>query len=687
MARARIYDFLIGNELTFEVPDQSLDLYALGGRKRHVGGFAADLDAMEPASCCFGPGEQSWRPLTLYILMRSGDIYALSPIVPSRWDAPQGYIQKLSLEITAEQSFDGETTPEAKATNRHQTKWINEVLNQRQRIVDAQTSFATPKGIAPTCLTRPTVVGPTPILQGPFLFQPAPPESMGDDIPAACDIFHLEAGSIGVVGIIYSNGKLDICLEEEPITAKWMSKNGKKSPEAPSLPMISHYETINFPLNAGEGSEYTSWPNFTRDPLSAQMLFVNSIAGVILFSMKGWLSRLEAVLDDQEDEDFLVKTLQKAPRTQVQAICSTPGNPVEGCTVLYEAYIGYIIIAKLPNGLSSKAFDEPISIAPFDDTGDTITLQPASRRFTNYANTSFGSACFTSSEVSMSMSTKSQPQKKPTPPIPTPTPLNILQPPYKPSPEFTKPSALPGFIRSLSRDAKKPILFSADTLRTLETARDTLSIEFSALMTGAQEMYDRAAAQRLEYSKQLEALHSIHARLATIKSRNVSERLETFIACQDEMQKRAEALLKRLITEGELGLSDAEKKWAKEVKRMEERVAGSDGQALGGRTIRVNGMMDELVAAAREVVDKNEEHDPVPAEVREGKLGMLKGLLEREYVSIPFRAPLTATDCLYVGVCWSNRPGRGWRRSWWSVIGCDPVGQLVCVGRVVALIS
>ena len=569
--------------------------------------------------------------------MRSGDVYALSPIVPSRWDNPQGYIQKLSLEITTEQSFDEQTTSEAKVTNRYQTKWINNVLNQRQNIINAQTSFATPKGITPTCLTRPTVVGPTPALQGPFLFEPAPPESMGDDIPAACDIFHLEAGAIGVIGIIYSNGKLDVCLEEEPITAKWMSKKGKNSPEIQNLPIISHYETINLSFNAGEGSEYTSWPTFTRDPHSTQMLFVNSIIGVTLFSMKGWLSKLEAVLDDQGDDDFLVKALQKAPRTQIQDICSTPGNPVEGCTVLYEAYIGYIIIAKLPNGLSSKAFDEPSTFSPFDDTSDTITLQPSSRRFAGHTDSSFNSTRFASSESSMSMSTKSQSPKKPKPPLPTPQPLNILQPPYKPSPEFIKPSALPEFLRSISRDAKKPIVFSAETLKTLESARDTLSTEFSALMTGAQEMYDRAAAQRLEYNKQLEALRNIHARLSTIRSRNVGERLEAFITRQEDMQKRADALLRRLITEGEVGLSDTEKKWGKEVQQMLERAVGDEGSggALGSRTLRVGGLVEGLVAAV-EVSDSERPHDPVPAEVREGKLGMLWGLLEREYVlSVP----------------------------------------------------
>jgi len=49
----RAYDFTIGSELSFEVPDQTLDLYVLDGKKRHSGGFTADRDELAPASMCF----------------------------------------------------------------------------------------------------------------------------------------------------------------------------------------------------------------------------------------------------------------------------------------------------------------------------------------------------------------------------------------------------------------------------------------------------------------------------------------------------------------------------------------------------------------------------------------------------------------------------------------------------------
>ena len=57
---------------------------------------------MEAASCCFGEGEQGWRPFTLYILMRGGDIYALTPLVLSRFRVSREYLHALSLAVAAD---------------------------------------------------------------------------------------------------------------------------------------------------------------------------------------------------------------------------------------------------------------------------------------------------------------------------------------------------------------------------------------------------------------------------------------------------------------------------------------------------------------------------------------------------------------------------------------------------------
>jgi nucleoporin NUP82 len=597
------------------VPDQTLDLYALNGRKRHT--FSAALDEMEPASCCFGSGDQGWRPFTLYILMRSGDVYALSPLVPSRWQVPRVYTQALSLDITAQmEAFTEETTSEERLVVRHQTKWINDVLNQQQNLLDAQTSFATPKGHVPTCLTRPQVVGPSPELQGPFVFEPAPPQSDSDDCFAACDIFHMEAGPVGVIGIIHSNGKLDIYIEPEPVTAKWYKKGPTAKGEPP---MLAHFDRQDLQISAGQYSESTSWPTFTKDPHSTQLWFVNHLSGVTAFSLKPWLSHLAAGLEEEED---LLQLLANSPKTQLQNIVDTARNAVDGTLVVYEAYIGYLLIASHAAGLSSVEFDEPLAAEAFLPDDDTsFTLQAPIRRYTGDL-------------AATPRATRFLPAPSATPPppatTPPPQPISILQPPFVPSAEFSKPSQLPTLLRGI-KDAKKPVMFSAQSLTAFKQARDTLKSEFDALMAGAQEMYDRAAAQRLEYHKQLETLNAIYQRVGNVRDRGVKERLERFVERQEQMQKRAEGMLRELITKNVVGLSDAEKKWGREVERMMERVVGEAKGAFGSRTLRAGEMVQELMPIAAEEAEEEEKvKDDVPKEVREGKIKQLRELLDRE---------------------------------------------------------
>lgn len=48
-------------------------------------GFSADdEDASVAVSFCIGEGQADWGPLTLYGLMRNGDILAICPFLPAR---------------------------------------------------------------------------------------------------------------------------------------------------------------------------------------------------------------------------------------------------------------------------------------------------------------------------------------------------------------------------------------------------------------------------------------------------------------------------------------------------------------------------------------------------------------------------------------------------------------------------
>ena len=44
--------------------------------------YAEDLSEREVASFTFGKGQADWGPLTVYALMKSGDVYSICPYMP-----------------------------------------------------------------------------------------------------------------------------------------------------------------------------------------------------------------------------------------------------------------------------------------------------------------------------------------------------------------------------------------------------------------------------------------------------------------------------------------------------------------------------------------------------------------------------------------------------------------------------
>ncbi|RPA90664.1 hypothetical protein L873DRAFT_1848718 [Choiromyces venosus 120613-1] len=651
----RTYDFTIGQDFTFEIPDQTLDLYTLSGRTRHNGGFFADEEEMEAASCCFGDGHQGWRPFTLYILMRGGDIYALTPVVPSRWKAPREYLQSLSLDINwGLENLEDDVTMEEKLVLRQQTKWINDVLNQEANIGAVYAGSAiSPRKKASTCLVRPGVVGATPQLQGPFLFQPAPQEISTDEY--GCDIFHIESDPVGVIGILFSNGKVDICLEPESLKAKWVDKRIKRKgvgeePDQPpqGLPIISGYETIDLGFSPRSSSSTISWPVFSRDPQSNQVWYINHNLGVATISMKTWLSKLATVLDGDEDDDFIAKSMEKNPQSTIyKPIQNTNkphslARPIIGSIAIYEAYLGYLLIAATKVNSQSVEFedtqgrasgvDSPASSKTIRSPAQQSTLPPPPKPLTHYRGH----------------------QRRP----------SLLTPHFTFPPELTTPSVLHSLLKPTNPQHKKlltsPIHFTTETNALLRAARDTLKTEYDRIMEIAQEMYDRAATQRIEFRKQLESIHRAGETLNRLESRNVRARLERFLTRQEELQARADEVLKILIVKNELGVSDAEKKWFKEVAKVEEKIGsshpadGQDGDGDGDEeedSTTLTGRKKIVARLAGELCPLVDEHgnnasagpegrrrmkmvvgrgDDVPEEVRVGKLRILKELLERE---------------------------------------------------------
>ncbi|KKA18030.1 hypothetical protein T310_8031, partial [Rasamsonia emersonii CBS 393.64] len=266
-AAVRVWELDRNNHWSFDQPTLAIDLKKLvdgtssdedfsplGFGKNK--GFSADSFDMEVASACFGgtgqEGEDAWAPMTLWVAMRPGDIYALCPLLPSKWQAPPTTIPSLSAAIVPKLAAVEEDPLESEdelIACRQQYEWLKEIDSQDPLGVSADSGPLSDMEI----LTRPTNPSAIPRLQGPFQFDAG--EQIDDldvtdllVIPAKLDMDDLMTGeddegsleenmqeglSVTVICLSTTSGRVHICLELEGVEGQWLPKAKKNTFRTP----------------------------------------------------------------------------------------------------------------------------------------------------------------------------------------------------------------------------------------------------------------------------------------------------------------------------------------------------------------------------------------------------------------------------------------------------------------------
>jgi nucleoporin NUP82 len=248
-AIVRIWELNIDNKWSFDSPTLTLDLVSLStstsakqdlnasvnGRNRV---FSPDAADMEVASACFGGigqgYENGWAPMTLWLAMKGGDVYALCPLLPTKWKPAADTIPNLSISVTANYAAfrnDPNASEDELYIYHQQEKWISDI--------DAQDPVVTAS--LEEVYSRPRVPGPIPKLQGPFYYN-APEDDDLDDEPTTTDIYvvagrldrdqlgiddeeyyddNLEGVSIAVVCLLTNTGRVHVCLDLNGVEGKW----------------------------------------------------------------------------------------------------------------------------------------------------------------------------------------------------------------------------------------------------------------------------------------------------------------------------------------------------------------------------------------------------------------------------------------------------------------------------------
>lgn len=297
-AVVRVWEINRENRWSFESPTLAIDLGRLAdgvSADEDFGppssdmnrGFSPDSVDREVAAACFGgfglDEEHGWAAMTLWVAMRAGDVYALCPLLPTRWQPPSTLIPSLSTSVvskTASMRVDVSPSAEDRRNCDQQYQWFSEIDNQDPIIKPADSEFVSPSEI----FKRPSHPGPIPKLQGPFQIEI---DESGDDIEltdihvigATLDEEELalsfedesELGdpgqsglSLAVINLLTKGGRVHICLDVDGVEGQWLSNKkvsltaseyeyrtssdhcGSLRTRAPGIKMLTHSRALRF---------------------------------------------------------------------------------------------------------------------------------------------------------------------------------------------------------------------------------------------------------------------------------------------------------------------------------------------------------------------------------------------------------------------------------------------------------
>lgn len=250
-ACVRLWELDRNSRHSFDEPALALDLKKLANatssgedmRASVYGvskGFSPDSVEMEVAAACFGgtgsSDEHGWAPMTLWVAMTEGDVYALCPLLPKKWQPAHSTIPSLSTAVVSKVSNTaaGDLSESEQRTLVQQQKWLSDIDDQEPDLRPLPEGFDTVE-----VYDRPSHPPAIPKLQGPFRLSPEPDFDeitdifaiaprveddllFEDDEPDFDDPSDSSGLSVGVICLLTKTGKTHICLDLHGVEATWL---------------------------------------------------------------------------------------------------------------------------------------------------------------------------------------------------------------------------------------------------------------------------------------------------------------------------------------------------------------------------------------------------------------------------------------------------------------------------------
>ncbi|KAK6813401.1 hypothetical protein RU639_011215 [Aspergillus parasiticus] len=630
-AAVRVWELDRNNQWSFDRPTLAIDLRKLvdgtssdedfspSGFGKNKG-FSADYVDMEVASACFGgtgsEKEDAWAPMTLWVAMKPGDLYALCPLLPSKWRAPATTVPSLSAAIIpklAALEEDPADFEDDLTACRQQYDWLTEIDNQ-----DPLHVYESDTGLESEILTRPANPSAIPRLQGPFRID------TGDEvddldlcdlhvIAAKVDVDALMMGedellledngedklSATVICLSTGSGRVHVCLELDGVEGQWLPrarKNAFRTPlsEPSDLVLVESLDTMR------EGQQsLKNWPTFTKDVHSRYGFFVTTENNVTFISLSSWVQRLEAELqsEDTSGSGFRLEVLCEGTVSLRERILQTDEahetakdqpDHLPSSVVYYDYDLGYLLLTYHGSHPYAAIMDTP--------------------------------------EVSFPTLTEPNPEAR----VPGSPVLPPRRPPYQVPAVFYSDSPLEFFVdkhipHRQRHTLKEQVRLSPATLDLVAAAHRILSAHTNALERAASDLFRRCERLQGEMQEQLKQLTDVSERIKGVSSEigedgerkensrsgeALDKRLQAAKDKQEQLVQRYEAIRNKILKSGGRPLSEKEKAWVSEVETLSEsfresRQEGRDnGQQLSERLETVKEIAADLLAEAKSIAVK-----------------------------------------------------------------------------------
>jgi nucleoporin NUP82 len=409
--------------------------------------------------------------------------------------------------------------------------------------------------------------------------------------------------------------------------------------EGSELPQLLLFDTVQLP---GIIKDRPCFPSFVRNVISPFTFFVTHNAGVCSISLSSSIRKLiaefnspteagagvrfEVLLEGEKSQvDFLINIVEEHPDFFHEYI---PDLAVETCVVFEDSDLPGFLLTACHGHPFAACLEIPIDsdgVNVFDDENEAV-------------------------EHKLHVPAESRPT-------------------YRPPEVFEKPSVLEAQLESAipqrhRRIRKEPIIFSPAVLELITQCHLILSQETHLRQLAASDLFRRCERDRDEFHDQIKRVRELSDKVAEITgddeepesgeedseqadeerlvgAAKLQKRLEDAGLRQKDLVKRYHGLFQKLERLQVRELTEQERAWAEELKRMDQ--ATGEGEVVEDkgasmppwrRIQEARSVKDELLSSAAAVTKEGESRGDsphrVPAEYRKAKVAHVNELLERE---------------------------------------------------------